>query len=196
MQPLDLRTLEQRKAYSEQKHYQGKVCTRKHDHGGFSWRHKGHRNCVDCNRESAAAWKKSNPERAAASTKRRDVRRSAICLRSKHPFAAHAGNVRRRARDEGLPYDITADSLKSLWASQNGLCYWTGMVLDFYVGTDRHPFRPSLDRLVPEKGYVIGNVVWSTNFANRARGDTPVDDFPQVLREFATAYRKHAQVLS
>lgn len=54
--------------------------------------------------------------------------------------------------------------------------------------------RPSLDRIDPEQGYVFGNLVWSTNFANRARGDMPVREFAELLRTLGLQNRYHEKM--
>ncbi len=189
MKQPDLRTFEERTAYTPQKHYQGRVCIHGHDHGGFSWRHNGHRNCVDCTRQGARRWSKENPERAAASTKRRDIARVQK-RRAQWPIAFACSGAKARAREIGVPCNITPDSLKLLWRKQEGRCYWTGLELSFDHEADRHPLKPSIDRLVPAAGYCDGNVVWATNLANRARGDCPVDEFAEILKKLASAYQR------
>lgn len=180
---MDVRTRAQRLAPSEETHFLGTLCKRGHDAGGGrTWRHKGTRRCDDCNRERARLWKETNPERARANTARRDQARTNAERRVVWPFAHHVGSVRKRAKEDGLPYSITADDAKAIWQEQGGRCYWLGVPLSFTVGRDRDPMRPSLDRLEPSLGYVPGNVVWATNFANRARGDLPADEFRALLQ--------------
>lgn len=179
---LDLLTTAERRAYSPAKHYLGPLCKREHDAGeGQSWRHTGHGNCVECTRLGAREWKAANPERARESTQRRDVRTGKRHSRETHPVAAVVGNTRGRARAKSLPYDLDTDFAKLLWRQQEGRCFWTGRALDFFVGEARHPMRPSFDRLVPERGYVKGNIVWSSNFANRARGDLNAEAFAELM---------------
>ena len=56
--------------------------------------------------------------------------------------------------------------------------------MDFTAGGARDMFRPSVDRLDPATGYVSGNVVWASNFANRARGAASPEAFAAAMREF------------
>lgn len=189
---LDLRMASERVAYSADRHYRGKVCIHNHDHGGFSWRHNGHRNCVDCTREGARRWKAANPERSAENTRRRDTRRHNSQIRERWPIAAACSSARARSRELGIPCDLRPDDLRKLWVKQEGKCYWTGLELSFDIPAQRHPLKPSMDRLVPELGYVNGNVVWASNFANRARSDCPADEFREIMAKLAAAYRKHS----
>lgn len=179
---LDLSTRPEREAYSEEKHYRGALCKRGHDAGnGQSWRHKGHGNCVECCRLGAREWRKANPDRAKASTNRRDQKTGKRWTRSSYPIATLVGNARGRARACDLPFSLTSDDMKMLWRHQEGRCFWTARALDFFVGEARHPMRPSLDRLEPARGYVAGNVVWSSNFANRARGELSAHAFSELM---------------
>jgi hypothetical protein len=180
--PLDLLTREERHAYNPDKHYLGTLCGRGHDAGnGQSWRHKGHDNCVECTRHGAREWKKRFPERARESTRRRDKAHGKRVNRKTHPIACHVGNAKGRANASGIPCNLSTDHAKLLWRQQQGRCFWTGRDIDFYVGGDRHPLRPSLDRIRPEKGYTPGNVVWASNFANRARGDLDAREFAALM---------------
>ena len=184
----DLQMASDRLLYQEAKHYRGKVCIHGHDHGGFSWRHLGHRNCVDCTRDRARSWRAENPERAAASTKRRDAMKSPE-RRKRWPIAIVCGGARARSREEGLDYNITPDILRQQWKDQGGLCYWTAIAMTFDDNAaPRHPLKPSLDRIDPTVGYVAGNVVWATNFANRARSDCPAEEFARVMDTVCAAF--------
>jgi hypothetical protein len=61
--------------------------------------------------------------------------------------------ARYRNRKKGVPFNITIDHLREVATRCNGYCEVTGKDLD-----DEGPFRPSLDRIDPKQGYVIGNV--------------------------------------
>lgn len=197
---LDLAIKCERPAFIAAKHYLGALCKRGHgfELTGLSVRHIGHGNCVECCRLGAREWKARNPERHAASTKRRDVQRvisgETKNRRNKYPFAVHLGGIKDRARKRGLPEDLCPDDLRRMWLEQDGKCWWTGRPMDFFIGAARHPLRPSLDRIVPALGYTNGNVVWSSNFANRARGDLPAAEFADLMLslDFDAAYRKWA----
>ena len=80
---------------------------------------------------------------------------------------------------------ITVDDVKALWVEQKGLCFWTSVPLIPSVGK-RDPQRPSLDRLDNDIGYVAGNVVLASAFANIGRQSASADrmrDFMIALRE-------------
>ncbi len=59
-----------------------------------------------------------------------------------------------RSRKFGVPFDIQLEYLESLWKAQAGKCLLSG--LEFEPAPS--PLSASLDRIVPNLGYVRGNV--------------------------------------
>ena len=83
--------------------------------------------------------------------------------------------IRRRVADAkqnnrrtGRPFDIDADYMYTLWKEQKGLCYLTNQPMSIDGNTN---FRLSIDKIIPELGYIKGNVKWTLFCANRAKGD-------------------------
>ena len=101
--------------------------------------------------------------------------------------------LRSRAKTAGLPFALTADDLHALWVHQDGRCYYTGWALDFTARTPtgRSPARaaPSIDRLVPAKGYVQGNVVWTSYALNRMKNDLTYEEFCAFCRAVAERHQ-------
>ncbi len=95
------------------------------------------------------------------------------------------------SKTRSLEHSITAEHLKYLWHIQEGKCYWLGIKLgDSTTLPNRHPSKPSLDRLDPTKGYVKGNVVLSSSFANMGRSECTESEFREFLYDtkLAEAY--------
>jgi hypothetical protein len=60
--------------------------------------------------------------------------------------------------------------LEQLFQEQNGRCYYLNTIIDPQnVFVSNHPLAPSVDRLDNNYGYVKGNVVIATRFANRGK---------------------------
>ena len=98
--------------------------------------------------ERSKAWREKNPERSKAIAKSSRT-------------ANRAGNMiadaKKRAKQKGLAFDLE-DFRDQLTTRINaGLCELTGMQLRL-SGGPRDWDTPSLDRIVPELGYTIGNV--------------------------------------
>ena len=69
---------------------------------------------------------------------------------------------------------------------QKSKCYYTNEEISFenVIGDNKYPhlYQPSLDRKIPEKGYVKDNVVWCSYKLNRMKNDTPYDEFIDICR--------------
>ena len=104
-----------------------------------------------------------------------------------HPKWIHqtVSNARRRATKASVPFDLTVEDLVALWDEQKGLCYWFNVPMGVDPDRSYHPCTPSLDRVVPDQGYMSGNVVWTCLAANVAKRDTDPDcweDFLSLVR--------------
>lgn len=88
-------------------------------------------------------------------------------------------SARRRAKKIGVPFDLKADDLRPLPTT----CPILGVVLKTNNGKGGvpGPNSPSLDRLVPERGYVKGNVRIISYRANALKNNAT----PEELRLIA-----------
>lgn len=89
--------------------------------------------------------------------------------------------VRKRCRTHSLPYDLSTDYLMSLWDSQNGCCYYTGVPLSWGV-TTHQPDSASVDRLEPDRGYVRGNVALCTLKMNVTKSNRTEEELYQLCQ--------------
>jgi hypothetical protein len=76
--------------------------------------------------------------------------------------------TRERAVAQNLPHDIDLEHLESI-ATDECPVFKTPFV--WGQGKGRHPYRPSVDRIIPELGYVKGNVVFISLKANVIKQD-------------------------
>lgn len=128
--------------------------------------------------DRATRWNKENPERRDA----RSTRANRVGSWARYLASSCSGAARKR----GLTCDLDADYLLDLFEKQKGRCYWLGIPMVPSVES-RNPARPSVDRLVPTLGYVRGNVVLSTQFANMGRNACPADRFADFVAELRRA---------
>ena len=75
-------------------------------------------------------------------------------------LAHRVRTARKNAKRFGWSFDLDLPFLRGLWDLQEGRCAVSGIpfVLDDEHEEGKQPFRPSLDRIQPEAGYVKGNV--------------------------------------
>jgi len=65
--------------------------------------------------------------------------------------------------------NITPEYLLSLYKKQNGRCFYTGKKLKLKVSSIKDWEKLSIDKIIPENGYIIGNVVLCTNKFNTVK---------------------------
>lgn len=98
----------------------------------------------------------------------------------KNRVAAAVRAARRRALEKGLPVDIDAEYAQSLFPA-DGLCPALGIQMSWGSAEGRST-SPSLDRIVPSKGYVRGNVQWISHKANSIKSDATPEEVGRVAQ--------------
>lgn len=107
----------------------------------------------------------------------RSERNKARRLGKDQSFNEKASRVAQSARKSGVDFALTAESLKSKWEWQEGKCFYTDIPLSREMGKGRPTDDVwSIDRVVPEKGYVYTNIVICSNKANRIKSDMTSDE--------------------
>ena len=85
----------------------------------------------------------------------------------------------KRAEMRNLPFEISIEYAWSIYEKQNRLCALSGRPIDWKSTTD----RPSLDRIDNNKGYLIGNVQWTTKDVNLAKRMLSQAKFIEMCRD-------------
>ena len=127
--------------------------------------------------EQQKAYREANKEKLAAQEK-------AYREANKEKYMLHT--VRKRAKKNNIPFNLTEDYLKSIYPSDM-ICPVLGFEMS--VGVDENGWTdtsPSLDRIIPEKGYVQGNVVVVSMRANSIKTNAT----PEEIRKVADFYEK------
>ena len=78
-----------------------------------------------------------------------------------------------RAKEKGLPFDLVIDDIKI-----PEFCPVLGVP---FIESDPD-YTTSLDRLIPEKGYVKGNIMVMTNKANRMKSNATKEEVAKLLK--------------
>jgi hypothetical protein len=170
-------------------------------HGHVAERHVSSRGCAVCARNTNRAYRKSDPERARANyrknskteyakdptkfnqgtmkwrkTKRdnflKSMKRVYEKQKTTNPKIRMLQNASARARRFNLPYNLTANDI---FIPQT--CPILGIPLD----KRNRDHAPSLDRIVPSRGYVNGNVQVISCRANTIKNNAT----PEELRKIA-----------
>jgi hypothetical protein len=84
-------------------------------------------------------------------------------------------NAKHRAKKRGIPFDLTLADLGSV----PSVCPALGIPISPLGGRDN---RPEIDRLIPAKGYVRGNVVIISSRANRIKNDGTLAELTAITK--------------
>lgn len=106
------------------------------------------------------------------------------------PFENAVAQARYRAKRADVPFDLTEDYLEDIWT---GYCPVFGTRFKLPGSAARTPQTPSLDRLVPDRGYVRGNVVWISDLANRIKQEATSDEIQTVATWLRQTEKEIAQ---
>jgi hypothetical protein len=136
----------------------------------MSERTKDGRQTRESARRASAAWYARNAEY---------VRGRDMAARRDDPSGELYRRTRKRARSAGIPFDLQPEDVQV-----PDVCPVLGVPL--VVGDRRFGASPSVDRLIPEKGYVRGNVIVCSQRANRIKNDATLEELRRVLAFYET----------
>ena len=94
-------------------------------------------------------------------------------------------NFIRRCKEKNIPYNkdcLNADYLISIMP-KDMVCPVLGVEMRFGISDGNSEYQsPSLDKIIPSKGYVRGNVVWISYKANRIKQDGSAKEVMKVAK--------------
>lgn len=82
----------------------------------------------------------------------------------------------RRAKKANLPFDITVEDIFI-----PEVCPVFGCPFSISNGSGPGDFSPSIDKIIPDMGYVKGNIRIICSKANRIKSDASVEEVRKVL---------------
>ena len=102
---------------------------------------------------------------------------------SKNPTNVLLISAKHRAKKKKLPFNIDNKFLKKIYP-KNNMC--PVLNVPFQLGflnenKKNKDYAPSLDRIIPKKGYVKGNVIIVSNIVNRIKQNVSVDIIEKVF---------------
>jgi hypothetical protein len=113
--------------------------------------------------------------------KRQRVRKDDPVLYRKRQALA---NAKQRAQKVGVPFDLTIDTVPDI----PEFCPVLGLELNLSISSKtRDDNCPSLDRIIPELGYIVGNIAWISWRANRLKSDSTYQELEQILNYIKSA---------
>lgn len=95
-----------------------------------------------------------------------------------------------RAKIRALPINITKADVDALLTASGGRCEVSGVELSYkkFNASRRAPFSPSIDRIIPSLGYVVGNCRIVACCVNAAMGEWGQEVFKTIVATIAEKY--------
>lgn len=87
---------------------------------------------------------------------------------------------KKNSKEKKLQFNITKEYILELFEKQKGMCYWFGIEM-VPSKNSKDPQQPTVDRLVPDLGYVKDNVVLTCFAANMGRNTTSEKRFREFV---------------
>ena len=147
---------------------------RGHDKSCGCLRHRGKESTKICKHCGEISYRK-NRHGNFASVCQKCYNKQCNGFKTRNPKKFMVQCAKGRAKKAGVPFSITDEDFEI-----PEFCPVLGIKLE--SGTKKyHDNSPSLDRVVPELGYVPGNIVVMSFRANRIKGDASVEEMETVL---------------
>ena len=107
-----------------------------------------------------------------------------------NPIPQMLSNSKIRAKEKRVPHTITTSDLKKIWPKDNR-CPVLKSPFDMGLKFGRNrSLAPSLDKIIPKKGYVPGNIVIVSDIVNRVKSDATLDDMKKILDYYTKLQNK------
>ncbi len=133
-------------------------------------------------------WKDKNGIKRVSQCLECERNKSNIKFR-KNPFPQILNVAKRRAKRNSIPFEITHQDIKDVWP-KDMICPALGIKMNHGKGMGGNKFSPSLDRLIPEKGYVKGNIIIVSYLANRIKSDASLEEIEKTLKFYRRFLKK------
>ena len=107
-------------------------------------------------------------------------------------FTKAISAARGRAAMKNVPFSLLPADVAAIYIGQSRRCALTGMRFDLNPSEvcGKRPLAPSLDRISPALGYVVGNVRLVTQMANLARNEFSDEEFFAMCKAAARLNRE------
>jgi len=124
--------------------------------------------CMECNTKICCEYQK----------KKRKEKDITFLLR------ARAAGIKRDKKDLGIPImDKLSDYLLELWEKQDGICYYTKTKMDISGYSKNNHLAMTVDRIIPELGYVKENIALCCSIINRMKQDLTIKELQEWCKK-------------
>ncbi len=120
--------------------------------------------CMECNTKICCSYQK----------KKRQEKDVNFLLR------ARAAGIKRDKKGLNIPImENLSNYLLELWDKQEGKCYYTNTNMDISGYAKNNHFAMTVDRIIPELGYVKDNIALCCSIVNRMKQDLTINELKE-----------------
>jgi hypothetical protein len=108
-----------------------------------------------------------------------------------NPIPQMLSNAKIRAKNKNIPFEIDSFYLKEIFPKDN-MCPVLKVKFEYgYTSKTKinKSYAPSLDRIIPSKGYVRGNCIIVSDIVNRIKQDATPEQLERVLKFYLKYYK-------
>ena len=142
----------------------------------FNYKSATPRICNDCNTDQAIQWRKTHPGYRGSGIITSIPKEDRLLASA---ISARLSDAKARAVKRNQPFDLDRMYLYTLFKEQSRVCALSGVKLNL---VKKDMCCLSLDKIIPDLGYVKGNVQWLAWAVNRAKGDMSTEMFTDMCR--------------
>lgn len=128
-------------------------------------------------------WRKANKEKLKKyeqSSERKEFHKQwLINKKQEDPSRFIYYSAKQRSKASNIIFNITKQDVLDVYPRDNK-CPMLGLVLKVNIEKTKEN-SPSLDRIIPEKGYVKGNIIVISHKANRIKNNASLDDLEKIV---------------
>lgn len=138
--------------------------------------------CKECDNKKSKKYYEDNIEKMRECSRKyhkantEKVRERKRKYHKANQFKMSILKLKNRSRKKAIPFDLDIEHLEQLWEICEGICPMTGVPMLKMSEKGRDQFVMSVDRIIPEKGYIKGNVRLVSLWYNVARSNND-DEF-------------------
>lgn len=103
-------------------------------------------------------------------------------------------SIKRRCDSNGTIFNLTRENLVELYEKQQGLCHYTGIKMNVSGKISKRgnaePLALSVDKVIPELGYVVSNIVLCVNAVNIFKGNQEMGEFFNIIKGLLVNFKE------
>ena len=112
-------------------------------------------------------------------------RKNYYLRKQKEPFVFKHQKLKQKCKEKNIDYNLTPEFLKGIWT---GICPISKE--EIHISSNKEEWlsdnSAELDRMIPEKGYVKGNVTWISRKFNMKKLNSSKTELKMILEWMET----------